>query len=139
MVVLDNPLFPAPLHPPPAGRGPNLNFNSQTFNSDPDEASRGGWAFTDEAPDPVFGVNDLREVYETCSPGFKGRYALLRTGDCVAMEHGRAVVVSAAQKAAGDYDCDSSVVSLGCTLLLSAPSISMSWDTRWRVSLGGYH
>lgn len=51
----------------------------QPLNSDPDRASRGGWAFTDEEPDPVFGVNDLREVYETCNPGFKGRYALLRT------------------------------------------------------------
>lgn len=52
---------------------------TSTLNSDPDKASRGGWAFTDEEPDPVFGVNDLREVYATCNPGFKGRYALLRT------------------------------------------------------------
>lgn len=41
---------------------------------DPEKASRGGWAFTSEVTDPVFGCNDLREVYEMCYPGFKGRY-----------------------------------------------------------------
>lgn len=41
---------------------------------DPEKASRGGWAFTSEVPDRVFGCNDLREMYEICSPGFKGRY-----------------------------------------------------------------
>eukprot|EP00752_Nemacystus_decipiens_P011878 g10533.t1 len=50
---------------------PGVTFSYMDDN--PDKASRGGWAFTDEEPDPVFGVNDLREVYETCSPGFKGR------------------------------------------------------------------
>eukprot|EP00903_Cladosiphon_okamuranus_P014643 g13578.t1 len=53
------------------GLAPGVTFSYMDDN--PDKASRGGWAFTDEKPDPVFGVDDLREVYETCSPGFKGR------------------------------------------------------------------
>lgn len=49
------------------------------YGPDPDKASRGGWAFTDE-PDPVFGCNDLREIYETCNPGYKGRWDLIERG-----------------------------------------------------------
>jgi len=42
---------------------------------DPTKASRGGWAFGDspDRKDPVFGVRDLREVYEACNPGYSGR------------------------------------------------------------------
>ncbi|CAM9833960.1 unnamed protein product [Ectocarpus sp. 4 AP-2014] len=53
------------------GLSPAVTFSYMDDN--PDKASRGGWAFTRDEPDPVFGCNDLREVYETCSPGFKGR------------------------------------------------------------------
>eukprot|EP00904_Undaria_pinnatifida_P012182 jgi/Undpi1/8094/HiC_scaffold_24.g10566.m1 len=53
------------------GLAPGVTFSYMDDN--PDKASRGGWAFTPEEPDPVFGCNDLREVYEKCSPGFKGR------------------------------------------------------------------
>lgn len=43
---------------------------------DPEKASRGGWAFEagdDKHRDPVFGLNDLREVYDLLSPGYRGR------------------------------------------------------------------
>ncbi|CAM9465537.1 unnamed protein product [Discosporangium mesarthrocarpum] len=53
------------------GLGGSVSFSS--MEDDPERASRGGWAFTAKKPDPVFGCNDLREVYEKCSPGFKGR------------------------------------------------------------------
>uniref|UniRef100_A0A7S1BTY9 GST C-terminal domain-containing protein n=1 Tax=Corethron hystrix TaxID=216773 RepID=A0A7S1BTY9_9STRA len=42
---------------------------------DPVRASRGGWVF-DKKPgysDPIFASNDLRQLYERMSPGFKGR------------------------------------------------------------------
>jgi len=41
------------------------------MTDDPERASRGGWVF--EGKDPIFGCNDLREVYELCQPGFRGR------------------------------------------------------------------
>ncbi|CAN0175843.1 unnamed protein product [Ascophyllum nodosum] len=53
------------------GLSPGVTFSYMDDN--PDKASRGGWAFTPEEPDPVFRFNDLREVYEACSPGFTGR------------------------------------------------------------------
>ena len=34
-------------------------------------ASRGGWVF--DSPEPVFGGRDLREVYDSGSPGYTGR------------------------------------------------------------------
>ena len=38
----------------------------------PEEASRGGWIFTAEQPDPVWGKKDLREVYDAAvSGGFR--------------------------------------------------------------------
>jgi putative glutathione S-transferase len=37
------------------------------------EASRGGWVFTKDAPDPVVGAKDLREVYDALTGGFRGR------------------------------------------------------------------
>lgn len=47
---------------------------------DPEKASRGGWAFettndggSSKYRDPVFGLNDLREVYDLLSPGYRGR------------------------------------------------------------------
>ena len=33
----------------------------------------GGWAFSDERPDPIFEAKDLRQVYDLLSPGYKGR------------------------------------------------------------------
>lgn len=41
------------------------------MTDDPERASRGGWVF--EGPDPIFGCSDLREVYEICQPGYRGR------------------------------------------------------------------
>ncbi|CAK0733836.1 hypothetical protein CVIRNUC_000341 [Coccomyxa viridis] len=38
---------------------------------DPERASRGGWVF--DTPEPVFGRNDLREVYDAASPSYRGR------------------------------------------------------------------
>jgi len=38
---------------------------------DAERASRGGWVF--DAPEPVFGKRDLREVYDELSPGYRGR------------------------------------------------------------------
>jgi putative glutathione S-transferase len=40
---------------------------------DPLKASRGGWAFSPERPDPVHGAKDLWEVYDRLSPGYVGR------------------------------------------------------------------
>lgn len=40
---------------------------------DPVKASRGGWVFSSEQPDPLFGSKDLRELYDKLSPNFKGR------------------------------------------------------------------
>ncbi|KAA6423856.1 MAG: hypothetical protein FRX49_06426 [Trebouxia sp. A1-2] len=38
---------------------------------DPERASRGGWVFN--SPEPVFGKNDLREVYDAAQTRYKGR------------------------------------------------------------------
>ncbi|CAL5225669.1 g8532 [Coccomyxa viridis] len=38
---------------------------------DPERASRGGWVF--DTPEPVFGMKDLREVYDAASPNYRGR------------------------------------------------------------------
>jgi len=43
------------------------------LGSDPTKARRGGWIFTRAAPDPVWGAQDLWEVYERASPGYTGR------------------------------------------------------------------
>eukprot|EP00892_Ulva_mutabilis_P010512 jgi/Ulvmu1/7833/UM004_0062.1 len=41
---------------------------------DAERASRGGWVFDGSTGlDPVFGAQDLRDVYSRCSPGFSGR------------------------------------------------------------------
>lgn len=41
---------------------------------DPEKASRGGWAFEKSGKhrDPVFGLSDLREVYDLLTPGGAG-------------------------------------------------------------------
>ncbi|CAM9571059.1 unnamed protein product [Chrysoparadoxa australica] len=54
-------------------RGLSEHISLSYMSDDPERASRGGWAFTDDFIDPVFGCSDLREVYETCSPGYTGR------------------------------------------------------------------
>jgi putative glutathione S-transferase len=44
------------------------------LEDNPQKASRGGWIFSQAQPDRVFGgCSDLRELYETLSPGYKGR------------------------------------------------------------------
>lgn len=42
------------------------------LEDNPVKASRGGWIFSSAQPDPL-GSNDLRELYDKLSPGFKGR------------------------------------------------------------------
>jgi glutathionyl-hydroquinone reductase len=36
-------------------------------------ASKGGWTFSKRNPDPLFNANDLKAVYDTCSPGYTGK------------------------------------------------------------------
>jgi putative glutathione S-transferase len=44
------------------------------LEDNPIKASRGGWIFSKAQPDRVFGgCNDLRELYDKLSPGYKGR------------------------------------------------------------------
>ena len=43
------------------------------MGSDPTIARRGGWIFTKDNPDPFLGAADLWEVYDTLSPGYRGR------------------------------------------------------------------
>ncbi|KAG1674958.1 hypothetical protein FOA52_014753 [Chlamydomonas sp. UWO 241] len=43
------------------------------LGSDPTKARRGGWIFSRAHPDPVFGAQDLWEVYDRCQPGWTGR------------------------------------------------------------------
>ena len=42
---------------------------------DPIKASRGGWIFSSQQPDPLYGCRDLRELYDKLSPtgSYKGR------------------------------------------------------------------
>jgi putative glutathione S-transferase len=40
---------------------------------DPIKASRGGWCFSPNDPDPVQNCRDLRELYDLLSPAYKGR------------------------------------------------------------------
>jgi putative glutathione S-transferase len=42
------------------------------LEDDPIKASRGGWIFARDRPDPLM-CQDLRELYDTLSPGYKGR------------------------------------------------------------------
>ncbi|KAK9809858.1 hypothetical protein WJX72_000438 [[Myrmecia] bisecta] len=52
-------------------RGLTGHVTFSWLTDDPERASRGGWVF--DQPDPVFGRRDLREVYDTASPGYRGR------------------------------------------------------------------
>ena len=65
------------------------------MDDDPERASRGGWCFSADAPDPLCGANDLREVYDRCTPGgaYTGRCTApllvdLRTGEIISNESG---------------------------------------------------
>ena len=55
-----------------------LGFDDQqimgltVLRDDPVKASRGGWVFSAEQPDPL-GNRDLRELYDQLSPGYQGR------------------------------------------------------------------
>jgi putative glutathione S-transferase len=44
------------------------------LEDDPIRASRGGWAFSERYKDLAFGSTDLVGVYQTCSPGYDGKY-----------------------------------------------------------------
>ncbi|CAB9500596.1 Glutathionyl-hydroquinone reductase [Seminavis robusta] len=57
-----------------------LGFDSQEISvtqlvDDPVKASRGGWVFSEQDQDPLYGCKDLRELYDKLSPtgSFKGR------------------------------------------------------------------
>ncbi|KAG2434518.1 hypothetical protein HYH02_012185 [Chlamydomonas schloesseri] len=52
-------------------RAPLISFTR--LEDDPTRARRGGWVFGAADPDPVFGAADLWQVYDTVSPGFRGR------------------------------------------------------------------
>jgi len=58
---------------------PDESLSYTILLDDPTKASRGGWAFSDSAKDPVFGGKDLREVYDACAAregnldGYSGR------------------------------------------------------------------
>jgi len=54
------------------GLGPPL-VTFTRLGSDPTKARRGGWIFTRQDPDPVFGAADLWEVYDRLQPGWRGR------------------------------------------------------------------
>jgi len=51
---------------------------STRLSNDPEKASRGGWCFSKDDPDPLLGAADLKAVYDACTPG--GAY----TGRCTA-------------------------------------------------------
>jgi putative glutathione S-transferase len=99
---------------------------------DPERASRGGWVF--DAPEPVFGANDLREVYDAAAPGgggFRGR--------CTAP-----FMVDALQKTAVSNDSASLMRALNA---LEVPGASSDVDLAppalldqidaWNARLGG--
>ncbi|KAG5190417.1 glutathione S-transferase [Tribonema minus] len=75
----------------------SLNNGGITFSymcDDPERASRGGWSFTEEQPDPVFGCGDLREVYQRCSPGYEGRCTAPLIVDSKGGPDGQGAIVS---------------------------------------------
>jgi len=55
-------------------RGADALVSVVKMDDDPAKARRGGWSFTRQAPDPVFGASDLKGVYD----------ALELTGRCTA-------------------------------------------------------
>uniref|UniRef100_A0A7S1UKD9 GST C-terminal domain-containing protein n=1 Tax=Phaeomonas parva TaxID=124430 RepID=A0A7S1UKD9_9STRA len=56
-----------------ARRVPASVVRRVVLEDNPIKASRGGWCFADDRPDPLFGARDLREVYDKLQPGFVGR------------------------------------------------------------------
>ena len=54
-------------------RGLEEHISTTRLLDDPTVARRGGWCFAPGRPDPLFGAQDLYEVYEKCQPGFQGR------------------------------------------------------------------
>ncbi|MEW5299857.1 MAG: hypothetical protein WDW36_002831 [Sanguina aurantia] len=54
-------------------RGLAGHVSVSQLTDDAEKARRGGWVFDAQNPDPVFGAQDLWEVYDTASPGFRGR------------------------------------------------------------------
>ena len=49
------------------------DFLTSSLEDNPIVASKGGWTFSQTNPDKAFGVNDLKAVYDICSPGYKGK------------------------------------------------------------------
>ena len=45
-------------------RGADALVTVVKMDDDPAKARRGGWSFTQTAPDPVFGASDLKGVYD---------------------------------------------------------------------------
>lgn len=71
--------------------GPHIS--SSRLVDDPTKAKRGGWCFSRDRPDPIFGASDLFDVYNKLSPNFEGRCTapLLidkKTGKAVSNESG---------------------------------------------------
>lgn len=52
-------------------RGLTQHISITWAADDPERASRGGWVFN--SPEPVFGKNDLREVYDAAQTRYRGR------------------------------------------------------------------
>lgn len=52
-------------------RGLTQHISMTWAADDPERASRGGWVFN--SPEPVFGKNDLRQVYDAAQTRYKGR------------------------------------------------------------------
>ena len=48
-------------------------ITSSSLEDNPLLASKGGWTFSKRNPDPLFNANDLKAVYDTCSPGYTGK------------------------------------------------------------------
>ncbi|KAK9868292.1 hypothetical protein WJX84_005861 [Apatococcus fuscideae] len=63
-------------------RGLTRHISIVNAVDDPERASRGGWVFN--SPEPVFGCNDLREVYDAAEPGYRGRCTAPLLVDCKA-------------------------------------------------------
>eukprot|EP00798_Chlamydomonas_sp_ICE-L_P000006 gene6-12814_t len=54
-------------------RGLTSHISVTRLASDPSKARRGGWIFNPQSPDPLFNSQDLWQVYDTITPGWKGR------------------------------------------------------------------
>lgn len=51
----------------------SADISISNLEDNPIIATKGGWTFSKSNPDPVFTANDLKAVYDTCSPGYSGK------------------------------------------------------------------